>query len=238
MKVEFLDESGDHSLTKIDDQFPIFALAGCIFDEADYAQNASPKIDAFKLRHFNSTDVILHSREIRKCESPFNILLNATTKQKFYVDLNNVLTSLDFTIFASVILKKRLKDRVTDPTNPYTLSMVYLMEHFLLHLEKHNDVGYISAEARDPKANTDLLATFTDVINNGTTRGKKVMKPERFQERIQKMVFVTKQQNQNGHQIADLAAYPIAKYGWNKRKKNPAYEIIKPKVAGLQIFPK
>ena len=29
----FLDESGDHSLVKIDEQFPVFCLAGCIFDE-------------------------------------------------------------------------------------------------------------------------------------------------------------------------------------------------------------
>jgi len=62
------------------------------------------------------------------------------------------------------------------------------------------------------------------------------------------MVFVTKQQNENGHQIADLVAYPIAKYGLDPKKQNPAFEVIKPKFRksksgeilgyGLKIFPK
>jgi hypothetical protein len=63
MKILFLDESGDHSLIKIDKQFPIFCLAGCIFDEVEYQQNSKSKIDAFKIRYFNKADVILHSRD-------------------------------------------------------------------------------------------------------------------------------------------------------------------------------
>ncbi len=94
----FLDESGDHSLTKIDDQFPIFCLAGCIFDEVEYRQDSKAKVDSFKLRYFNSTDIILHSREIRKCEPPFNILLNKNTKQNFYTDLDNLMSELPYTI--------------------------------------------------------------------------------------------------------------------------------------------
>lgn len=31
MKIMFLDESGDHSLDKVDDTYPVFVLAGCIF---------------------------------------------------------------------------------------------------------------------------------------------------------------------------------------------------------------
>ena len=36
MKIMFLDESGDHSLDKVDLQFPAFCLAGVITDEEDY----------------------------------------------------------------------------------------------------------------------------------------------------------------------------------------------------------
>lgn len=32
----FLDETGDHGLTFIDDNFPIFLLAGCLFEDSDY----------------------------------------------------------------------------------------------------------------------------------------------------------------------------------------------------------
>lgn len=242
----FLDESGDHSLLKIDPQFPVFCLAGCIFDENDYIQNSKAKIDALKIRYFNNSNIILHSREIRKCESPFNILLNSNTKQNFYTDLNNLIFNLSFTILASVILKEKLKNQYNDPSNPYALSLQFIMERFLYFLEENNDVGYISVESRDPKSNTDLLNTFTNIINNGSHGDKHNVSAERFQAKIQKMDFITKQQNQNGHQVADLIAYPIARFGLTKKKPNPTFAIIKPKFRskygkimgyGLKIFP-
>lgn len=247
MKVMFLDESGDHSLSKIDKQFPVFCLAGCVFDELEYQQNAKAKIDALKIRYFNRTDVILHSREIRKCEPPFNILLNSNTKQSFYTDLNNLMSQSPYTVIASVILKQQLKERYADPTNPYTLSLGFIMERFLYYLEENNDVGYISVESRDPKSNTDLFRAFTEIMNNGSFGNVQHVSAERFQGRIQKIIFITKQQNENGHQIADLAAYPIAKYCLDRNKQNPAFEIMKSKFRsvngkilgyGLKIFPK
>ena len=248
MKIMFLDESGDHSLIKIDNQFPVFCLAGCIFDESEYQQNSKAKIDAFKIRYFNNTEVILHSREIRKCEPPFNILLNPVAKKSFYADLDNLMASLPYVILASVILKNELKNQYSDPANSYSLSLQFIMERFLYYLEENNDAGYISVESRDPKSNTDLLATFTDIINNGSGSDMHRVSAKRFQSKIQKMIFVTKQQNENGHQIADLAAYPIAKYALDPKKTNPAFGILKTKFRartsgkisgyGLKIFPK
>lgn len=247
MKILFLDESGDHSLTKIDDQFPAFCLAGCIFDENEYQQNSKAKIDAFKIRYFNNTEIILHSREIRKCEPPFNILLNSATKGNFYTDLNNLMGALSYTVLASAILKKKLKEQYIDPANPYMLSLQFIMERFLYYLEENNDVGYVSVESRDPKSNTDLLNTFTNIVNNGSGSDAHTISAKRFQEKVQKMIFVTKQQNENGHQIADMAAYPIAKHALDSKRANPAFEIIRPKFRkrngkilgyGLKIFPK
>lgn len=248
MKVMFLDESGDHSLVKIDDQFPVFCLAGCIFDESEYQQNSKSKIDAFKIRYFNTSRIVLHSRDIRKCEPPFNILLNPITKESFYTDLNNLMTSLPFAVLASIILKKKLKDQYSDPANPYSLSLQFIMERFLYYLKENNDVGYISVESRDPKSNTDLLKAFTDIINNGSGSDRHNISAEQFQAKIQKMIFVTKQQNENGHQIADLVAYPTAKFILDLKKTNPAFEVIKTKFRksvggkisgyGLKVFPK
>lgn len=246
-KIMFLDESGDHSLEKIDPQFPVFCLAGCIFDETEYVQNSKSKIDAFKTRYFNNPSIILHSREIRKCEGIFNILLNKNTKEVFYKDLDNLMLQLPFTVLASVILKQKLKEQYADPANPYALSLEFIMERFLYFLEENNDIGYISVESRDPKSNTDLLTAFTETINNGSWINEIHIVAERFQHKIQKMIFVTKQQNENGHQIADLVAYPIAKYGIDSKKQNPAFEVIKPKFrskgdkivgCGFKIFPK
>jgi hypothetical protein len=58
------------------------------------------------------------------------------------------------------------------------------------------------------------------------------------------LTFVQKARNIVGMQIADLAAYPIARHVIDPSKPNPAYEIIKSKfyigpgmVRGLKIFP-
>ncbi len=246
MKVMFLDESGDHSLEKIDDQFPIFCLAGCIFDESEYQNDCNQKIDEFKVRYLKRKDVVLHSREIRKCEPPFNILLNPKTKRAFYDDLDNLMSTMPYTILASGIRKKKLKAQYSDPTNPYMLSIQFLLERFLFFLDESNDVGYISVESRDPKSNTDLLNAFTDIINNGSGGNELHITAARFQRKIQQMIFVTKQQNHNGHQIADLIAYPIAKHVLNSVAANAAFDVLKPKFrnrggkiegCGLKIFP-
>ncbi len=248
MKVMFLDESGDHSLVKVDQQFPIFCLAGCIFDEDEYNGNCNRKIDEFKMRYFNNVDIVLHSREIRKCSPPFNILLNKNTKQSFYADLNNLILNLPFTVLASVILKNKLKNQYVDPVNPYTLSLYFIMERFLYFLEENNEIGYICAESRDPRSNTNLLGIFTEIINNGSgfINGRDV-EALRFQRKIHKMIFLTKQHNENGHQIADLTAYPVARFALNKNKLNSAFDIVKTKFRcspagkikgyGLKIFP-
>ncbi len=246
-KVMFLDESGDHSLEKIDQQFPVFCLAGCIFDEVEYQTKSNEAINNFKIRYFNNTEIILHSREIRKCEAPFNILLNQNVKKDFYNSLNNLISDLPFTIIASVISKQKLREQYTDPANPYALSLEFIMERFLFFLEENNDIGYISVESRDSRSNTNLLATFTNTINYDSLCGDNIILAKRFQDKIQKMIFITKQQNENGHQIADLIAYPTAKFGLYPEKVNSAFEIIKPKFRningnimgyGLKFFPK
>ncbi|KKQ87576.1 MAG: hypothetical protein UT09_C0013G0002 [Parcubacteria group bacterium GW2011_GWF2_38_8] len=43
----FLDETGDHGLTFVDENFPIFLLAGCLFEDLEY-QKISEEIDKFK----------------------------------------------------------------------------------------------------------------------------------------------------------------------------------------------
>lgn len=66
MKVIFLDESGDHSLNKIDQSYPMFVLAGCIFDFEYYVQTVEPAVDNLKTKHFGNANIILRSYDIRK----------------------------------------------------------------------------------------------------------------------------------------------------------------------------
>jgi len=64
-------------------------------------------------------------------------------------------------------------------------------------------------------------------------------------KRIQfRLTFRTKEMNIIGMQMADLAAYPIARHVIDPSKLNPAFDILRPRfyvgpglVRGLKIFP-
>ncbi len=83
----FLDETGDHGLTYVDPNFPLFLLCGCLFSEKELL-NAKELIKEFKRKYFRTEEVFLHSRDIRKCNGAFQILFDMGLKKSFYEDIN------------------------------------------------------------------------------------------------------------------------------------------------------
>ena len=71
----FLDESGDHGLGNIDPTFPVFVLSGILISEENY-EILNKQFNGLKNKHWGEKKVILHSRDIRKCEKEFQILFN------------------------------------------------------------------------------------------------------------------------------------------------------------------
>lgn len=243
--IMFLDESGDHSLDKVDEQYPVFCLTGVIIEEIEYKNVISPNFDRIKLKYWKTSNVIFHSRDIRKCIFPFNNLLDKTIRTPFYKNLNYFFEKSKINLLASVIVKKELKNRYSDPENPYGISMMFLMERFLYFLEEKNSQGYITVESRDSKSNKDLFEEYSKILANGSGN-EYVIQPARFQSRIKKIEFITKKQNENGHQIADLSAYPIANKILYPNRINLAFDILKFKFRqrngrvkgyGLKVFP-
>jgi Protein of unknown function (DUF3800) len=240
--VMFLDESGDHSLKKIDPQFPIFTLAGCIFDVKYYESVAVPKINQLKEKHFGSADIILHSYEIRKAKNAFTVLLNKEKRDAFILDMNELMSGLDFTIIAACIEKEELNGQYKQPSDPYDLAFSFVIERFVKFLAEKGVVGYFSVESRDPKSNRDLLETYDWY----RTSGNSYCTHEFFNAHISKIEFVRKDENINGHQIADLVAYPTGRFCSNTGGDNPAFEVLKPKFRkhvekvsgyGYKVFP-
>lgn len=59
MKLMFMDESGDHNLSVIDPQYPLFVLGGVIM-EADYVRDVvTPRMLAFKRELFGTERLVL-----------------------------------------------------------------------------------------------------------------------------------------------------------------------------------
>jgi hypothetical protein len=70
----FADESGDHGLSTIDPQFPVFALVFCMVAKNEYLNRIVPAIQKLKLDFWGHDQIILHEHDIRKEKGPFAIL--------------------------------------------------------------------------------------------------------------------------------------------------------------------
>jgi len=237
----FLDESGDHNLEAIDQNYPVLSLSGLIFEEEHYKE-CIDKVNEIKLKYFNSIDVILHSYDIRKQKGSFVVLRDKQVRQRFYEDLDNLFNELSFDLIATVIKKAELKERYSKPVNPYHLSLKFIMERYTMYLNRKDSSGIMIFESRD-KLNNELLdQAFLDFFIHGTG----FIDTIEFQNRIENLVFTNKINNEAGLQLADLVAYPVATYLLPNRDKK-AFEILRPKFIssnsgeidgfGFKVFP-
>ncbi len=81
--VVYVDESGDHGLKTMDNTYPMFVLAFCVFNKQQYANDITPKLQEFKFRYFGHDMVVLHEHEIRKPKGPFTILFDPEIRDRF-----------------------------------------------------------------------------------------------------------------------------------------------------------
>lgn len=240
----FIDESGDPSPSSINPDFPIFVLSGCIFEESAYVKTCA-EVDTLKRDLFGSTDVVLHSRDIRKCEGAFTKLFDLDLKQQFYERLNTVLSKNDYTVIAVAIRKDDFISRYGKlADDPYELSLSFLLERALMHTDKKSTaIMSVTIEGRGAREDAILQSRYNELLDRGT----KNITPERFKKRFSGISFRRKRDNDCGLQIADLCAYPIARHLINPKEPYPAFDILEKKIRrgptgsvdgyGLKVFP-
>jgi hypothetical protein len=195
-----------------------------VADKEECVSNIVPSVVRLKLDFWQHEGIILHSRDIRKAYADFAILKDANIKSRFMAGISNVMTASKYDLIAVSINKEKLNQNHGYPTNPYSLSLAFALESLVLYLEgkKLERETYIIAEARGGKEDQKLFATFNQILSNGTT----YCSAERFKRHKLQVLFRTKANNIIGHQIADLAAYPTARFVIDRSKKNPAYDVI------------
>ncbi|MFT7559103.1 MAG: hypothetical protein ACI93R_001007 [Flavobacteriales bacterium] len=107
--IVYVDESGDHNLQSIDEQYPIFVLAFCIFHMPHYSEVIVPSLEKFKFNHFGHDQVMLHENEIRRRTGQFNIFRNRDHHQTFLGELGEIIEFSNFILVSATIDKRRLK---------------------------------------------------------------------------------------------------------------------------------
>lgn len=102
----FIDESGDHGLTTLNPDFPVFLLCGVLLAEPDYFA-IRDEFNRIKGEFWKNKQVIFHSRDIRKCEKEFQILFDMELSVFYKIYKTYVLSSV--LPFSCMKRKKRTK---------------------------------------------------------------------------------------------------------------------------------
>ncbi len=214
MKILFLDESGDHNLSVIDPQYPVFVLGGVIMDE-DYAEGPlTETLNEFKQELFGSRDIILHTSDIARNRNGFEPLTESGFRNHFYRRLNELMRSIPYKVVACVIRKDvHLEMYGEAAINPYSLSLTLLVERFCFEVGDVANGGVIVVERRDPSLDRSLGSAWHDL----RIRGTRYMKAATINSRILELNMQAKSENIAGLQLADLIVSPIGRHVLGKR---------------------
>ncbi len=239
----YIDECGDHTLSTYDPHFPIFTLCGILIP-VKKVNSFKKAVDDLKIEFWHTADVILHSRDIRKCEKHFEILFNDQIKQRFYTRVNEVLSVQGvYLIVCCSVLKEQCIKKQGINADVYGTALKYVLQRSIFCVDDKSPIGGtidIIVERRGKKEDTALLNYY----NKLRFTGMHYVSPERLASHIGRFSFSKKSENIFGLQVADLIAYPISRHVLNPQKQNPAFDVIASniytcngKLLGLKIFP-
>jgi Protein of unknown function (DUF3800) len=239
--VVYVDESGDHSLTKINPQNPVFVLVFCIFGKQAFLDSVVPAVQKLKFDFWGHDGIVLHSHEIRKAHGDFNILLNAETRAKFIDRINQIIEAQPFTVIAAVIDKPRLNNRYFSPENPYDIALTFCMERlqrWLTENKQDKTITHLMIERRGRTEDASLELQFRRIVAGHNSLGPMPNLDIRFMD---------KKHNSTGLQMADLVAHPIGRHIINPQQPNRSFALIEGKIRrgpngrttgyGLKVFP-
>lgn len=203
------------------------------------------QIKELKQKFWGDRKIILHSRDIRKCQNGFEILFDLDIKQKFYKAINTLLSQNDvYVIVSCSILKEPYIRQFGKLNDVYGQSLSFVLERAIFCIDNQcpDKNGQITAivERRGKREDKNLHMYYRQLLEAGTYW----VTPERMKSRMADIEFKWKSEDIAGLQLADLIAYPLTRHVLNPQAVNPAYDILESnifrennKLVGLKIYP-
>lgn len=237
--IVYVDESGDHGLKTVDENYPVFVLAFCIFQKRDYVEKIVPRLQAFKFLHFGHDQLVLHETDIRRDRGDFAFLKTKEAKVAFLEELTVIIDESPFTLISTVIKKIPYRERYHQPENPYHVALGYGLERVFYYLREHRAhqvKTHVVMEKRGKQEDRELELEFRRICDGANYEKAKLP----FE-----LVFADKKSNSVGLQVADLIARPVGLHVLKPEQPNRAFEVIKAKFyggkqqdgRGLKCFP-
>jgi len=221
--IVYVDESGDHSLYSIDEKYPLFVLAFCVFHKRHYSEHVVSALQKFKFNHFGHDQVILHEHEIRKEKGSFNIFRSRDQKERFLDELTDLIDHSNFILISCVIDKRALRKQADMEANPYHIALGSCLEvlyEFLREKQQHELKTHVVVECRGKKEDDELELEFRRVCANNN----RLNIPLPFD-----ILFSDKKTMSSGLQLADLVARPIGLSIFKPDQENRAFDVLKRK---------
>jgi hypothetical protein len=123
--------------------------------------------------------------------------------------------------------KKLLKDGSRSPAHPYELAIHGLLACYAHFLGMRRARGSVHFESRGKREDNDVRGFYNAKMSLGCLHATAGEMRERLPHPPS---FATKEPPCAGLEVADLAAYPIARYAINASAKNPAFEALRSKI--------
>jgi len=212
----YVDESGDPNPNSLDANYPIFALAFCIFKKSVYSSLVSPMMQDLKFEFFGHDTIILHENELRRRQPPFNVLYTRNHYEAFMKKLAGILQNAPMNIIATVTDKR---EKITNVENLYNHALQNILTQvqiFLKSVNQQDKLTHIVIEKRGDKEDKELELEFRRICDENSFDNLDI-------------IFVSKKVNSSGLQLADMVARPIGLNILKPNQANRAYEIIKTK---------
>lgn len=216
----FVDESGDHSLTRIDPIYSVFVLAFVIVRKSDYIGSITPDLQRFKMRYWGHDETVLHEHEIRKPRDDFSFLMQKPVREQFVAELSDLMAALPATIVAVVIDKPAFARHHSPEAGAYDHAMeagLNVVYQYLTELGQGERTTPVIVECRGRREDLDLELSFRRFCDTSNSHGCRLPLD---------LVMVPKTANSAGLQLADLVARPIGIHHLRPSQPNRAFEII------------
>lgn len=221
--IVYVDESGDHGMISIDQNYPIFVLAFCIFHKGHYAEKVVPALESFKFKHYGHDQVVLHEHEIRKEKGAFRIFTNREAKLQFLDELTSIVEDSNFILASCVIEKQRMQNAAESPDNPYHIALMHCvlsLYDFLVEKGEQDHMTHVVVERRGAKEDKELELEFRRICDGSNPRGLQLP----FE-----ILFSDKKAMSSGLQLADLVARPVGLHVLRPDQPNRAFDALKAK---------
>lgn len=221
--IVYVDESGDHAMQSIDDQYPVFVLAFCVFHKGHYSDQVVPALERFKFKHFGHDQIVLHENEIRKEKGDFRIFPTREHKRRFMDDLTSIIEESNFILISCTIDKRLLREQQERSSNPYHIALRFCLEtlyEFLKEKGEETKRTHVVVEQRGKKEDDELELEFRRICDGQNTQEEALPFDIRFSD---------KKAMSSGLQLADLVARPIGLSVLRKDQPNRAFDALKPK---------